>query len=437
MRDFVEFYIDDFQRLLNGILEWGQGFNHFVLLNSNQDKCPGQLHQKYDLLAGAGSIKVCRTDSGENFARFKEFNQNHNDWIFGYLSYDLKNEIEILESQNFDGIGFNQMLFFIPEYVFILKHKKLRIEYFTGISNNLRIEEIFDKIYAASIGAISNPLKNIDLKQRISYNEYIDIVSEIIGQIKKGNLYEMNLCQEFYIEDVMVSPVDVYIQLNLISPAPYSCFLKENSRFLISSSPERFLLRNAGRIYSQPIKGTAPRGNDAESDLALKLKLENNEKERAENIMIVDLVRNDLSKTAETGTVRVDELCKIYSFRQVHQMVSTISSSPNDKDYDLTDIIKSCFPMGSMTGAPKIKAMQFIEFYEKTKRGLFSGSVGYIDPNKDFDFNVIIRSILYNQDNKYLSYIAGSAITHQSNAQLEYEECLLKASGIFKTLFRD
>ncbi|MCF6241035.1 MAG: chorismate-binding protein, partial [Bacteroidales bacterium] len=177
------------------------------------------------------------------------------------------------------------------------------------------------------------------------------------------------------------------------------------------------------------IKGTAARSKKPKEDQLLKKSLENNEKEQAENVMIVDLVRNDLSKVAQIGSVHVEELCKVYSFKQVHQLISTVSAVPDEK-YKFTDIIKSTFPMGSMTGAPKISAMKIIEQYEKTKRGLYSGAIGYITPEQDFDFNVVIRSILYNSNNKYLSYMVGSAITHKSDAEKEYEECLLKAKAI-------
>jgi para-aminobenzoate synthetase component 1 len=155
------------------------------------------------------------------------------------------------------------------------------------------------------------------------------------------------------------------------------------------------------------------------------------EKERSENIMIVDLVRNDLSKTAIKGSVKVEKLCKVYSFEQVHQLISTVTSLI-DKDIDSVDVIKSLFPMGSMTGAPKLSAMKIIEAQETTKRGLYSGAMGYFTPEDDFDFNVVIRSILYNQTNQYLSYTVGGAITAKSDPEKEYQECLLKAIAMKK-----
>lgn len=165
----------------------------------------------------------------------------------------------------------------------------------------------------------------------------------------------------------------------------------------------------------------------------LKNDLAKDEKERSENIMIVDLVRNDLSKTAVKGSVKVEELCKVYSFDQVHQMISTVTSQIEENTHPI-DVIKSTFPMGSMTGAPKISAMKIIENLEETKRGLYSGAVGYITPRGDFDFNVVIRSILYNHTQKYISFSVGSAITSKSDPLKEYEECLVKAKAMHEVL---
>lgn len=206
-------------------------------------------------------------------------------------------------------------------------------------------------------------------------------------------------------------------------------FLKLNDKYLMSASPERYIKKEGTKIISQPIKGTAKREDDFILDSILKNNLVTDQKERSENVMIVDLVRNDLSQTATKGSVKVEELCKIYTFDQVHQMISTVTSQVAENTHPI-DIIKSTFPMGSMTGAPKISAMKIIETLEETKRGLYSGAVGYISPSGDFDFNVVIRSILYNASNKYVSYSVGGAITAKSDPLNEYEECLLKAKAM-------
>ena len=248
-----------------------------------------------------------------------------------------------------------------------------------------------------------------------------------------GDIYEANYCMEYFAEQASINPLTVYSNLNTISQAPFSVFLKLDKQFLLSASPERYLKKIEQKVISQPIKGTAKRNENPEEDAALIERLKNDPKEQAENVMIVDLVRNDLSKTAIKNSVKVTEQCAIYSFKQVHQMISTIESEV-DLDVSVAKLLKSTFPMGSMTGAPKVSAMQIIEKLENTKRGLYSGSVGYCTPNGDFDFNVIIRSILYNAQNKYLSFSVGSAITAASDVEKEYEECKLKANAMFSVL---
>jgi len=234
---------------------------------------------------------------------------------------------------------------------------------------------------------------------------------------------------EFFAEETIIDPVATFEALNAISKAPFATFFKNNTHFAMSASPERYLKKMGEKCISQPIKGTSRRFEDREEDELSKINLENDPKERSENIMIVDLVRNDLSKTAQKGTVIVEELCKIYSFLQVHQMISTVTSQINP-EFSPADVLKTTFPMGSMTGAPKISAMSCIEELEETKRGLYSGSIGYFTPENDFDFNVIIRSIIYNEAEKYVSFSVGSAITSKSEPENEYEECLLKARAM-------
>ena len=245
--------------------------------------------------------------------------------------------------------------------------------------------------------------------------------------------YEINFCQEFFAENTSINTVDIYEKLNAISQAPFTAYCKFGEHYLICASPERFLQKRSNTLTAQPIKGTTKRALIKADDERLIQELQNSEKERSENVMIVDLVRNDLSRIAKSGTVRVDELFGIYSFKQVHHMISTISCEVK-KDVSFTDIIKNTFPMGSMTGAPKVSAMKLIDHFESTKRGLYSGAMGYIDPEGDFDFNVVIRSILYNKENKYLSFMVGSAITDKSDPEKEYEECLLKAKAMFEVL---
>ena len=292
------------------------------------------------------------------------------------------------------------------------------------------MKEIFNEILNIPCQA-SVPRPPYPIDCRVLKEEYIRTVNKLKQHIQRGDVYEINYCMEFFSEEIGIDPVGVFMKLNESSQTPFSAFYRMEDKFLLCTSPERFLKKSERKIISQPIKGTAKRGGTVPEDAEIKKNLSQNEKEKSENVMIVDLVRNDLSKTCTN--VSVDELFGVYTFKQWHQMISTVSGEIKDNIH-FTDVIKNAFPMGSMTGAPKVRAMELIERYEKTKRGLYSGSVGYISPSGDFDFNVVIRSILYNSSSKYLSFQVGSAITANAVAENEYEECLLKAKGMFEAL---
>ncbi|MFH2095517.1 MAG: anthranilate synthase component I family protein [Bacteroidota bacterium] len=414
--------INDFKvRLLN----WGRKFNHFIFLDSNResiDNSNAGKYETYDCIAAAGNTRFI-SDTG--FTKLKEFCKAHKDWIFGYLSYDMKNYSEDISSKNPDYISAADMYFFIPEFVFHINGKVLTIESHNE-TVNLFNEIVKEKALAGTIVACS-PM------QRFSKEEYCSIVCKILDHIKKGNIYEMNLCMEFFAEAINADPVTLFENLCRISPAPFSCYMHIDDVHLICASPERFLKKTGNRIISQPIKGTIKRGANVSDDRMLINQLYTDPKERSENIIITDLVRNDLSRTARKGSVKVEELCGIYSFAQVHQMISTIVSELSPQHHYI-ECIEAAFPMGSMTGTPKLRSMELIEHFERTRRGIYSGSVGYISPEEDFDFNVVIRSILYNTKNMYLSFQAGGAITGKSDPLREYEECLLKARAMIEAI---
>ena len=293
------------------------------------------------------------------------------------------------------------------------------------------IEVDFESVIKYSEATIETN-KSLLIQQRISKEFYLDKVSKMLSYIIDGDIYEANFCMEFYAEGT-INPVTKFQRLNEISKPPFAVYLKNNKQFLLSASPERYLKRDGELVISQPIKGTSKRFSNSIEDEISKQNLALDTKERSENIMITDLVRNDLSRTAQKGSVQVEELCGVYSFLQVHQMISTITSIV-DNQITAIDILKTTYPMGSMTGSPKISAMKIIEELEETKRGLYSGTVGYFTPNGDFDFNVVIRSILYNQEKQYISFSVGSAITSKSVPEKEYEECLLKANAMLNVL---
>ena len=335
-----------------------------------------------------------------------------------------------MQSNNHDGLEFPDMFFFQPKKLFLLKGNELEIHYLRLCDDE--IESDFEEILQCS-EMHSVFQSSVEVQQRISKEDYLSKVSKFLEHIQRGDIYEANFCMEFYADNSQINPLELYQKLNALSEPPFAVYFKNKQQYLLSASPERYLKKEGTKVISQPIKGTAKRFIDKDLDNNSKFQLSEDPKERSENIMIVDLVRNDLSKTATKGSVKVEELCKIYSFQQVHQMISTVVSEVEHSTSPI-EILRTTFPMGSMTGAPKISAMNIIESLEETKRGLYSGAVGYFTPNGDFDFNVVIRSILYNAQNQYVSFSVGSAITSLSNPENEYEECLLKAKAMFAVL---
>lgn len=409
------------------LLTWSQQFREVVFLDSNSHT---QEYSSFDCVLAVDAFTSLKTDFQNAFDDLKQYQQTTKDWLFGYLTYDLKNDVEDLKSANFDGLNFPDLFFFQPKKIFLLKGDQLEIRYLLLCDDE--VEEDFDDIVKSEKLEVKS-LETLKIEQRISKESYIEKVNKMLHHIHVGDMYEANFCMEFYAENAVINPLDKFLKLNEISKAPFSVFFKNHKQYLLSASPERYLKKIGETIISQPIKGTSKRFLDPIEDEKSKQFLESDSKERAENIMVTDLVRNDLSHTAQKGSVEVAELCKIYSFLQVHQMISTITSKL-DAQYALIDVLKTTFPMGSMTGAPKISVMKIIENLEESKRGLYSGAVGYFTPEGDFDFNVVIRSILYNQENQYVSFSVGSAITAQSDPEKEYEECLLKAKAMHEVL---
>jgi para-aminobenzoate synthetase component 1 len=350
------------------------------------------------------------------------------DWWLGHIGYDLKNVIEPkLQSNHRNDIGFEDVLFFQPETVVYIKTGSFELHVET-LSENAAI--ILEEILAAP-DIIWNGRDEVmpHWNHRFQKGQYIEVVERIRKHIEMGDCYEMNFCTEAFSEQVEMDAVYQFHKLNSLNPSPFAALYHNEGKWLLCASPERFIYKENRTVISQPIKGTARRSKDAIADEILKQELLNNRKERAENVMIVDLVRNDLAKSCETGSICVPELFGVYSFPQVHQLISTVTGTVK-KDATNESIIKNAFPMGSMTGAPKVMVMRLTEQYELSRRGLYSGSVGYIDPIGNFDFNVVIRSLLYNEAAKYLSYQTGGAITYESVPEAEWEEVRLKANAM-------
>lgn len=430
MRKKKSYSIPITANLKDGLLQWSRQFDEIVWLDSNEHT---DQYSSFDAILAVDALTVKVTDALNAFDDLKEYQSETKDWIFGYLSYDLKNDVERLSSKNHDELEFPDLYFFQPKKIISIQEDAIHFNYLNMVDDE--IEEDYQSIlkHVDNIEVSEPQPTDIRIKMRIFKDEYFRRAKRMLAHIHRGDIYEANFCQEFYAENTQIDPFKTYAKLNTISKAPFATFIKLGTNYLLSASPERYLRKEGSTLISQPIKGTAKRGANDDLDEQLKSNLEKDEKERAENIMIVDLVRNDLSKSALRGSVKVKELCKVYSFPQVHQMISTVTSEVA-YDKNPVEIIKETFPMGSMTGAPKVSAMQIIEELESFKRGLYSGAVGYFTPNGDFDFNVVIRSILYNASKKYVSYSVGSAITAKAIPEKEYEECLLKAKAMREVL---
>jgi para-aminobenzoate synthetase component 1 len=437
-RQFVSFPFSDLYKIKQQVLNWSARFGTCCFLDNQfyVSDDPG-----YECVVAVGEKARLKTEAGNAFSELRLFSLEHNDWLFGHFSFDLKSETEQTASLLPDFIQFPGLFFFVPEIVLLIHAHEIEIGLFTNDHRQL-LDEIENHVTDAGKNIPSldekenlttDSKKNIPppvlIQNRISKADYIQVIERLQQHILRGDCYEINFCQEFFVEGASLDPIELYWSLTRVSPNPFSAYYTADEKFLLCASPERFLKRKGDLVLSQPIKGTSARNlHDKKLDETLRASLAASEKDRAENVMVVDLVRNDLSKICERDTVRVTELFGIYSFPQVHQMISTITGRPM-KDLHWSEMIARTFPMGSMTGAPKKRVLELIERYEKTKRGLFSGSVGYVKPNQDFDFNVVIRSMLYNRPAQHLSYFAGSGITMNSDPENEYEECLLKVAA--------
>ncbi len=402
--------------ILSNLLQLTNEYVYAAVLHSNLSA------EKHQVIAAFGNTS--------NTCSYTEVSLKEK-WYFGYLAYDLKNQLEDLESLHSDFFNLADSLFFEPEFVVRIEKGTLLIDCIN--EKSVDAQTIIDRLTNTNTTTASPVKTAVQLRQRVSKQAYISAVEKIKQHIRRGDIYELNYCMEFYAEKAEIDPLHLYQQLNTISEAPYSCLVRLNGVWMIGSSPERFLKKENNKLLTQPIKGTAKRSSNQEEDHQIKKDLLSSLKERTENVMIVDVARNDLSRIAEKGTVNVDELYGIYTYKQVHQMISTVSCQLRPQ-LTFKEIVQATFPMASMTGAPKISAMKLIAESEVSRRGLYSGSFGYISPEGNFDFNVIIRSILYNTSNQYLSFSVGSAITHLCDPEQEYGECLLKAKAMMEVL---
>lgn len=437
---------DSLQCIKQQMLTWASPFNICCFLDSQGYPGASSSPTGFECLLAAGAADSFSAPAGDAFATLKKWTKTHRDWLFGHLGYGLAAETEPVpaagadpedrpqmapgaEDIHPDPIRFPDLFFFVPQTVIELHPDHIRI----GTLDPAGPETIWREI-CNTTPQEAQAAPRITFTPRWTREEYLGTIGALQRHILRGDCYEINFCQEFFAQPVVLDPYSVWQALSKASPNPFSAFYRLDDRYLCCASPERFLKKTGAILLSQPIKGTAPRAHaDTLTDGLRAAALHRSPKDRAENVMVVDLVRNDLSKVCIPGSVRVPELFGVYPFPHVHQMISSVTGDLLPGTH-WTQAIHACFPMGSMTGAPKNRVVQLIRQYERSPRGLFSGSVGYLTPDGDFDFNVVIRSLFYERQTGYLSYQVGSGITWYSDPAAEYEECLMKAAGIRKAL---
>lgn len=428
MRVKLEMEVNDSHQIKSKLIQWADQFEEVVWLDSND--YPNS-HNNYQAILAVEAERFFRTDSIKALDELKEYRKTNKDWLFGYLSYDAANLGVTQTNQKSDLLQFSKLNFFHPRKIFILKKNRIEIHYSSEKQDE--IEKDWNSINEIIPKKTSHKKLNLDVKARLSKQDYLDKVKTIKSYIDQGKITEINFCQEFYTQANLEHPLAVYQHLNKISKTPFAAYLRLNDKYVMCASPERYLGHTGGEIKAQPIKGTAKRKKKELEDQQFRIALENNEKEVLENTIATEMIVNELYAIAEEGSVQVTELSKAYTFEQVHQLISTIVCQLHPK-LEAIDAIIATYPMGSMTGIPKESSLSIIDEIENFNRSLYSGSIGYFAPNDDFDFNVVIRSILYNATTNYVSFAAGGAITALSDPEKEYEECMVKVKAMAEVL---
>jgi len=408
MRDFFSIQLEITNEFKSKLVQWADRFTCFSYLDSNQAR---DQYTHYDFILAVDALSWYHNLDELTDGKF----------YFGHLGYNFNS------SQNAEKpfIDFGDCLFFEPRYILYGKNGRLHIN-----RNSMESLEILSSIQAEI--PMDYNIPKFNFKSRTEKNEYIQNIDRIQDSIRKGQFYELNYCVEFYNENASINAAATFHKINQVAKSPMSALIKYEDRYALCFSPERLAQLSGCQLISQPIKGTARRNLiDSTLDCQIKQDLETSIKERAENIMIVDLVRNDMTPYAKTGSIQVDELCKVYTFPFVHQMISTVSAELKDKK-QAKHALRNLLPAGSMTGAPKMEVMHNIQEIENFTRGLYAGNIGYFEPNGNFDFNVVIRTLYYDAKHQNISLAVGGAITLLSDAKREYNECLLKAEGILR-----
>lgn len=421
--------------------------NSFILDSAMDEKKLGRYSfissNPFKVLKYKDTLKNPLDNLQEELKKYKVENKTNLPFIggaVGYLSYDLGNYIERLPRTSIDYTNVYDLYFGLYNWVIVVDHLENKTYIATPDldieEENKIIRKIEDQINEAErtgIDSICYEEKDVEktrLKSNFTKSEFEDAVRKVQDYIRQGDIYQANLTQRFSGKTTL-SSYELYRDLRRFSPAPFGAFLNFEHSHILSNSPERFIKCVDKKVETRPIKGTRPRGKNIEEDLRLQEELRKSEKDRAELLMIVDLERNDIGRISKIGSVKVPELFIIEPYANVNHLVATVVGEI-EEDKDCIDVIKATFPGGSITGAPKIRAMEIIDELEPTQRNVYTGSIGYIGFNGDMDLNIAIRTIVKQDDNVYFQ--VGGGMTWDSNPEDEYQETLDKAQSIMKAL---
>lgn len=367
--------------------------------------------------------------------------------VAGFFSYDLCHHLEKIPLHKADDLLFPDLAVGFYDLVIAFDHQVRRAWIFSSgyplQSKTLRSERASKRLCwllqkideIAPLAPVSSGSVSAKIHSNFTAASYQAAVKRVIRYILEGDIFQANISQRFKTNLMPeLNAFDLYRRLRLINPAPFAAYLNFGETILVSASPERFLKLNQGKIETRPIKGTRPRGQNAQDDAVFAEELINSAKDHAENVMIVDLLRNDLSRVCEAYSVKVPQLCALESYSSVHHLVSVVTGQLK-QPYSAIDLLRATFPGGSITGAPKIRAMEIIAEIEPVFRGPYCGSIGYIGFNGDMDSSIIIRT--YAIKNNIVTFQAGGAIVADSDPLMEYEESLTKASALRRALTND
>lgn len=365
---------------------------------------------------------------GRAFEQLGTFLEQHGDWAFGHLTYAMGAEVEPGLELGQDLLGWPTLRFFVPRFVVHWGQEDVQVH--CRKEDHLEAEHLVAVLTGSDDRTHETRIPRLNL---IGRSEYLERAGELLAHIQRGDIYEVNYCIARTGVARGLDPYAAFAALDTKLKAPYATFYRSGERYALCQSPERFLKVEDGMITGEPMKGTRPRHTDSSLDQALALELANDAKERSENIMAVDVMRHDMSRVAAPRSVRVPELCGVKSLSALHQMTSTVSARLRE-GLRTVDAVRSCFPMASMTGAPKRRAMQLINAMEGAPRGLYSGTLGFFTPDGDADFNVVIRTLLFDARSGAVSLATGSALTAACDLEREWEECEIKARSVLDAL---